>query len=289
MIRRVIRRDRARSGGLPIGRWSFLVIHMTLGIAVLVVAFPLLWTVISALKTPSEFYAAPWALPGRPSFDNFVTAWARADMGRLLINSGVVSAASTILTIVAGILAAFAFARSRSRAARLLYLVLLAGLFIPLDLIMLPLFIELRALGLISNYLGLILPYSAVSLPLAVLILTQAVRTVPRDLIDSATMDGAGPVAALRHVVIPLASPGILAAGTLTFVTSWNEFLLALVIMRDPDMRTIPVGLTAFTNPQLRENHLILAAIVISAIPTLLVFAIFQRQFMRGITAGALK
>ena len=266
-----------------------LPLHLVLCVVAAIFVYPMVWTVLTAFRSPAEFALSPWALPTGLYLSNFVEAWNLIGIGRLLLNSLVVSLGATTLACLFGLMAAYAIVRSRSRAIMAVQLLFLAAMFVPFDVMMVSLFVSLRQMGMLNTYPGLIGPYVALNLPLIILILTNAVREVPGEIIESAKIDGANSWQILFGMIAPIIWPSIAAAAVLSFVGNWNEFVIALVAMPSPTMQTLPVGIAGFINPTMPRYELTFAGIVISMVPMLVVFVTLQRFFLAGVTAGAVK
>lgn len=250
---------------------------------------PLLWQVVTSLKPAAELLALPPLLPTRITFEHYAAIFEGHPFARIMLNSAIVAGATTLLALALGVLAAFALAvlRVRRRAA-ILAVVLAVSMFPPIAIVS-PLFLLVNALGLRDTLLALIASYTTFSLPLAVWLLTGFFRDLPREIYLAARVDGCTPLQALLRVVLPLAAPGLAAAGLLVFIFSWNEFLLALSFTATEASRTIPVAIALF--PGLHEIPYgeLAAASVVVTLPLAVVAFVFQRRIVEGLTAGALK
>lgn len=264
-------------------------LHLILIVAAAIFVYPLLWTLMTAFKSPAEIAQSPWGIPRGFDFSNFVEAWQRIQMGKLLVNSAIVSISATVLSTIVAILAGYSIARSRNRLMTAAQLLFLGAMFFPIDIAMVSLFIELREMKLLNTYQGLILPYVAFNLPLSILIITNAVKEVPGEILDSAYVDGANSWQLLWRIVVPIIWPSVTAAAVLAFVANWNEFLVALIATSNPKVQTFPVGIAGFLNRNYPEYNLLFAGIIISMIPMIVVFVALQRQFVAGVTGGAVK
>jgi multiple sugar transport system permease protein len=259
----------------------------------LVVAFslgPYVWTLLTSLKTERELYQFPVTyLPHRPTFANYVHVFSGNPFGRFLLNSCIVSLSSTVLCLFLATFASYAFARLRFPGSRILLLSILAVAMIPLITVIVPLYVLVRGLGLLNTYGGLIGPYITWSLPVAIFILTAFFREIPRDLEEAASIDGCSRVGALWRIIAPLAAPGVVTAGIIVFVNTWNEFLVALTLTSSTDMRTITVGISLFRGEFAFPWGVISAAVLLATVPIVTVILAGQRLVIRGLTAGAVK
>jgi raffinose/stachyose/melibiose transport system permease protein len=263
--------------------------HLLLIVVSAMFAYPIVWTFLTSVKTPGEITSSPWGMPETIQFGNFVKAWSLIGMDRLLFNSIIVATTATIASTLIAFCAAYAIARSKSRVVRGVYIALLAALFFPIDVAMVALFVELRDMRLLNTYMGLILPYVAFNMPLSVLILSNGIRQIPSEILDSSKVDGANSWQALWLIVFPIAWPTVAAAAVLAFVGNWNEFLVALIVASNPSVQTLPVGIAVSINRQFPQYDLMFSGIVVSMIPMLIVFIALQRQFVAGITSGSVK
>ncbi len=250
---------------------------------------PFLWQVATSLKPAAELTRLPPLLPAHPTLAHYAAIFSGYPLLRLAANSAIVSACTTALALALGSLAAYALAilRVRGRSA-ILAVVLSVSMFPPIATVS-PLFLLLNALGLRDTLAALVLTYASFSLPLAVWLVASFLDALPRELYLAARVDGCSAFGALWRVVLPLAAPGIAAAGLLVFVFAWNEFLFALTFTSSEAARTLPVGIALF--PGLHEVPYgeIAAASVVATLPVALLALAFQRRIVEGLTAGAVK
>ena len=250
---------------------------------------PFLWQVVTSLKPATELTSLPPLLPTRVSFEHYAAIFTGHPLLRLIANSAIVAAGTTVLALVVGALAAYAAAVLRVRGrAGILGVVLAVSMFPPIATVS-PLFLLLNALGLRDTLAALVLTYSSFSLPLAVWLLASFFDALPRELYIAARVDGCGAFGALWRVILPLAAPGLAAAALLVFIFAWNEFLFALAFTATEASRTLPVGIALF--PGLHEVPYgeIAAASVVATLPVVALAFAFQRRIVEGLTAGAVK
>ena len=248
----------------------------------MVTLVPFLWMVDTALKPASEVMTNPptW-IPSRPAWSNFPQAFTFFPFGRFLLNTLIVAAGATLLQTVFAILAAYAFARLRFPGRGLLFVLYLGTLMIPQQVTIVPLFLMMRSIGWIDTFWALILPSAFHAL--GVFLLRQFFMTIPRELEESAFMDGAGRLRILWSIILPLSRPALATLILFTFIREWNSFLWPLVATASQDMRTVSVGLTLFIGQYGTEWHLMMAAATVTLVPVLLVFALAQRHYIEGI------
>lgn len=252
--------------------------------------FPALWILFTSLKTEGELTRTPitW-VPAEPTLQNYVQAFTDQPLLTFLFNSFAVALLSTALTLLVATLAGYALARLNLRFRDLILAAIIAVSTFPLVTLLVPLFEIMRALGLLNTWTALVLPYTVLSLPICTLILVSFFEGIPRDLENSAMIDGCTRLGALFKVVVPLAAPGVFTAGILAFVNSWDEFLLALSFNSNPAMRTLPVGITLYQGEFTFPWPVISAALVVGIVPVAVLIVIFQERVVSGLTSGGIK
>ncbi len=269
------------------GRTKHLALHAILIGGSAFMLLPFIWMLSTSLKEPRDIFTYPpiW-IPSRLVWENYSEAISAMPFGRFYLNSFVVAVSVTFLQILTSSLAAFAFARLRFRGREALFLLYLATLMIPFQVTMIPNFIVIRFLGWYDSYQALILPtaFSAFS----TFLLRQYFLGIPMDLDEAARMDGASSWRIWWQVIMPLSGPVIAALTVFIFLGSWNNFLWPLVITTSLEMRTLPVGLSAFQGQYNVQWHLLMAGAVIALIPVLVVYVAAQKWFVRGITLSGM-
>ena len=250
-------------------------------------AFPLYWALVSSFTPEARLYESLPLVP--TTLEHYRALFAERDFLRPIVSSLIVAGATTIVCVTLGAAAAYAAARLRFRGRTLLLGGMLAASMMPQIALVPPLFELFRALGLIDRYAGLVLSYLAFAMPLTVWLLVGTFRQLPRDIEEAARVDGAGGLAILFRVVLPLAAPGIAAAAMLTFIFCWNELLFAMSFTTRPERQTVPVAVALFRGEHQVPWGQILAATVISTLPVVLLVALFQRRIVSGLTAGAIR
>lgn len=264
--------------------------HTALLVVTVIFGYPLLWMLIGAGKTMQGFFAHMWWFSSPYHWANFAEAWDVGSVGRYLFNSVTVTLASIALNLVVVYPLAFALARMRFRGQKPIYGIYAICLFVPVQLMVIPLFSLEKNLHLLDTYLGLILPYAATTMPFSVVFITAFFRTIPRELEEAATLDGASRLRIMTQIMMPLSLPAFATAVVFGFLHTWNEFLIALTLTHSSDVRTLPLGLLNFMQQQDQPDYATLfAALAISIVPVLAVFLVFQRQFLTGLMAGATK
>jgi ABC-type glycerol-3-phosphate transport system permease component len=260
------------------------------------VVFPLVWVAYSSLKADSAIFNDTFALPGRGGlhFENYRNAWREAHFREYFLHSVEVTAASVGLIVALGAMAAYALARFYHPLGRFVFWLFLAGLMIPAQLAIVPLFFEMRSLGLLNSRLGLILVYTANGLPFAIFILAGFFRSLPRTLYEAAVIDGCGEFSAFWRVLLPLARPGLVTVAIFEFIGVWKEYFYAYMLLSGDttgEARTVPLGLANLsTTSVFRSDYgMLFAGLVLVTVPILVVYVILQRHIVKGVAAGALK
>jgi raffinose/stachyose/melibiose transport system permease protein len=255
----------------------------------LLMLFPIVMMVLFAFKSTGEIYATPFSLPKEWSGANLATIWRETAFPRYLANSLLITATSIALILTIGTMAAYALARYTFRGNELIYLFFLSGLMVPLKLAIIPLFIQLTALGLIDRHAGLVLVYTAMGLPSAIFILTGFLRTLPAELEDQARIDGASEARIMVTIMLPLAKPALVIAGIHNAVPIWNDFFFPLVFIQTDALKTLPQGLTIFMGEYNTDWGVLFAGLTLAALPITLVYMALSRYFIAGLTQGAVK
>lgn len=253
----------------------------------LLVLVPLVWTVLGSFKSPTELSRRPpTLLPEQWMPQNYVEALTGFDVLRYLTNSVIVVVVATLLTLAINSMAAYALARYNFRGREVLFLVTLATIMVPLQVILIPVYQVTAALGLTNSLWGVILP--AIATPTGVFLLRQYMLTIPDELIDSARMDGAREFGIFWRVVLPLCRPALAVLAIFSVLWRWNDFLWPLVVTNERT-RTLPVALQRFASQEVVPFNLVLAISVVSLVPVLICFLVFQRQIVQGIAATGMK
>ena len=263
-------------------------VYLLLAVYAIVIAYPLIWMVISSFKTSAEIYGDPWGLPQTWLVQNYAQAWEKGISG-YFVNSLVVTVVTTIATVLLAALCAYGMVRMANRVANVVLILAMGGLVVAPQVSLIPLYQMLDALGLLDTLWAMILPYVAFRLPMAILLIRSVFLAIPLELVDAATIDGCRSLGVFRHVYLPLSRSILVTAGVLTAYFAWNEFLFAIVFVNSDSSRTIPAGLMSFRDALSTEWGVLLAGLVIAALPIIIVFLLLQRYFVAGIAAGSVK
>jgi len=266
----------------------------------LITTLPLVWAMVSSFKTNSEFLSNPWAMPDAAQFDNYVRAWTTANIGQYFVNSVIVVLISVPLTMLLGAMSAYVLARYEFPGNRLVYYLFVSGLIFPVFLALVPLFFVVRNtqdyplvgdfLGL-NRHLSLALVYAAFSLPFTVFFLYAFFRTQPTSVAEAAIVDGCSHFGLFFRVMLPMAKPGLISIGLFNVLGHWNQYILPVVLMNDPEKKVLAQGLATLAISQGYRGDwtALFAGLVIALLPVLIVYVLFQRQVQAGLTAGVLK
>ncbi|SCP97965.1 carbohydrate ABC transporter permease [Anaerobium acetethylicum] len=251
--------------------------------------FPLIWLVITSLKTNAEYFANPFSLPAVPQWQNFTNAFTQANLGQMIWNSVTVAFVGTILNVVVASMASYAISRFRFRGREIIFAAFSAGIMVPLNALMVPYFTIFSKIGLIDNLMSLRILYASIGLPISMFIIRGFMDAFPVEIEEAAIIDGCGFYGRFFRMILPLVKSGLVTAGTFQFITCWNEFVYANLLTSSPKLKTIQIGIRYFTNQFTTDYVSMYAAIVIAIIPSILIYAIFQKNVITGLTAGAVK
>jgi N-acetylglucosamine transport system permease protein len=270
-------------------------VHAGLIFWALVTGGPVVWAILSSLKTEDDLLSRPWGLPSKLEFSNWVRAWQQAHIGRYLLNSALVVTASVTLTMALGAMAAYALARYEFRGRRIVYLGFVSGMMFPVFLALVPLFAISKNLGLIGTYHGLALVYAAFGLPFTIFFLTAFFRSLPQAIAEAAVIDGCSHFSLFTRIMLPMAKPGLVSVGIFNVLGQWNQYVLPLVLMQGDEsvqrrwVLAQGVRNLAVTSGYRGDHGALLAGLTLSMLPVLLVYLVFHRKLQEGLAAGGLK
>jgi raffinose/stachyose/melibiose transport system permease protein len=256
-----------------IDRREQVLAHVVLGVFAVIALVPVVRILATALSEPGSF----------------ATAWEEGHFSTYLRSSVIVTAAVVAISTVLSVLAGYAFGMMRFRGEQALFYLILAGLMVPMEAVVVPLYYDLRDVSLTNTYWALILPQAGLSTAFGTFWMRAFFRSVPRSLVEAARLDGSNTLVTLWKVLLPLARPAVLTMIVLVFMWTWNEFLLALVMVSDEDLRTAPLGLAFFQGRNTSDEALLAAGAVIVALPVVVVYLFLQRRFISGMLGAAVK
>ncbi len=274
------------------GRWLRRLgrglLYIVLAAGALLMMFPFIWMVSTSFQSEGALLVPPPQLiPSPIETGNYAEVATAFPLARFLLNSVGVALVSTALQLITSAMAAYAFARLTFRGRDALFLLYIATLMVPLQVTILPLFVEMKYLGQVDSYAGLILP--SIASAFGTFLLRQAFLGLPRELEEAAFIDGAGHFAVFRRIVVPLALPALATFGIFAFMASWNSFLWPLVIVNTPDLMTLPVGLSNLQGRYATAWNLLMAGSTVAVVPILIVYLVGQKYVIRGVTLTGLK
>ncbi len=273
-------------------------IYLCLILLALSILIPVVWVLMASVKENSEFYSNAWNLPKGIYFQNFIDAWNKAEMGHYLFNSIYVTSVAIILLLVLSIPAAYALTRIEFRGRKIIQHLFRAGLFINLSYIVIPIFLLLtgwdsaiKTQFFINNRFVLAVIYASTALPFTIYLLSNYFRTVSKTYEEAAYIDGASYFRTMKDIMIPIAKPSIITVILFNFLLFWNEFILALTLLVDSDLRTLPVGLVKLSHSQraAAQYGILYAGLVLVMIPTLVLYIIVQKKLTEGMMVGGNK
>ena len=257
-------------------------------LVVLLVLMPLLWMVSVSFMAPGEAAAFPPPLfPKVPTLENYRTLFVSYGIGRYLVNSIFVSTLATILALLFVVPAGYAFAKLRFTGREAVFQALVAAMVVPGQIGMLPLFLELKAMGLVNSYAGALVPWLAGIF--GIFLVRQFCLSIPTELLEAARIDGAGEGLILRKIVLPALKPVLITLALFIFLGSWNDFMWPLIVLADQDLYTLPVALAALSREHVQDNELMMAGSVVTVVPVLILFLALQRHYLSGLLAGSVK
>ena len=281
---------------------SKIVIYILLLLLAISILVPIAWVFMASIKQNEEFYRNPWALPAGVYLQNFVDAWQKADMGSYMLNSVIVTALALVLLIVIALPASYALARFKFKSRAFWNTLFMAGLFINVNYIVVPIFLMLnegdiflrKVVGepfFLNNIFVLALVYAATALPFTIYLLSGYFKTLPKDFEEAAYVDGAGYFRTMVQVIIPMAKPSIITVILFNFLSFWNEYIISMTLLTKPELKTLPVGLMNLMAAQKSavQYGQMYAGLVIVMLPTLILYMCVQNQLTEGMTVGGIK
>jgi multiple sugar transport system permease protein len=264
------------------------VVYAQLVIGAVLMVIPMLWMVSASLMPAGQASTYPPRLfPREVTLEHYVALFTRLNLGRSLLNSAIIAFTVTALSIFINSMAGYAFAKLRFRGRDGLFRVLAAGLVVPVQISMLPLFLLMKQLGLINTYWGVIVPGMASIF--GIFLIRQYAQSIPDDLLDAARIDGAGELRIYTSIVLPTIVPILATLGIWTFLSTWNDFMWPLIVLSDDARWTLPVALANLSGEHVQDTELMMAGSVLTILPVMLVFLFLQRYYIQGVMVGSVK
>nr|WP_133578871.1 carbohydrate ABC transporter permease [Aureibacillus halotolerans] len=264
-------------------------IYIVLSIYGLINVYPLIWMFINSFKSNAEFAKDSFGLPEVWQFENYARAWETANLDVYFLNSLIVSVTAVIVTVFAGAMASYFLSRFVFKGRKVLQSFFVFGLLIPIHATLVPMFILMRNIGLLDTHIGLILPYVAFNLPITIFLLVSFMESFPKDIEESAVMDGCGVFRIFWSIILPMTRPAIATVVILNVINNWNEFSFALVLINDDALKTLPYGLANFSGQYTTDYGSQMAGLTLAVIPIVIIYLLLEKQLVKGMTAGAVK
>ena len=271
-------------------KWTpgVIFIHVLLICGAVLVIYPLIWMVISSMKNYNEIYNNVWGLPGKWLVENYHTAWSKG-ISAYFMNSVIVTGSTVVSVVIIASMAAFALSRYRTRFIDVALIFIMAGMMINPQVALIPLHTILGSMNLLNTRFALILPYIAFRLPLSVLLLRAYFLSIPREVQESAIMDGCSELGIYLRIYVPMSMPILLTTVVLTSFYAWNEFLFATIFIDSDRLKTIPSGLMNFRDALRTDWGVLLAGMVIATLPMVILLILLQKHLVRGLSEGSVK
>lgn len=269
--------------------WNRWLTYTVLIFVVILTIYPVLWMVFGSLKGANEFYTNIWGLPNVPVWENYVEAWTRGGIGNRFLNSLIATFGTLALVLPFTSLAAYAFAKLKFPGNRLLFYFFMLSMMIPNGITAIPVFSVVLNLGLLNTRISLILVLSSQAIGFGIFLMRAFFLSLPKELEEAALIDGCTPLGAFVRIILPLAIPGLATQVIFTGMGAWNEYFMTSILMRSPDLETLPLGLVNFVGRYSTDYPLMFAYLAIITIPVVILYIFGQKQFISGLTAGALK
>jgi raffinose/stachyose/melibiose transport system permease protein len=263
--------------------------YLVMAVVVIITIYPVLWMVFGSLKSDAEFYSNIWGFPRHPVWENYLLAWSQGNIGIKFINSLIVTIGTLAVVLPFASMAAYAFAKLKFPGSTLLFYLFLLSLMIPQGVTAIPIFSVIIKLGLQNTRLSLVLVFSAQALGFGIFLLRAFFITLPREIEEAALLDGCTPIGAFFRVILPLAKPGLATLVVFTGMAAWNEYFMSSILVRSTDLMTLPLGLVSFVGQHITYYPQLFAMLSTITIPVVFLYVLGQKQFISGLTAGALK
>lgn len=283
-------------------KFAKFLIYIPLVLLTIMIVVPVFWVFMASIKENSEFYRSPWVLPKGIHFQNFVDAWQSANMGSYMLNSVIVTAIALLILIIVALPAAYVLARFKFKTSKFWNILFMAGLFINVNYIVVPIFLMLnkgdtflyKTFGdtfLMNNLFVLAVVYAATALPFTIYLLSGYFKSLAKDYEEAAYVDGAGYFRTMVQIIIPMAKPSIITIILFNFLAFWNEYIISMTLLTDPKLKTLPVGLMNLMAAQRSavQYGKMYAGLVIVMLPTLILYMCVQKKLTQGMTVGGLK
>jgi raffinose/stachyose/melibiose transport system permease protein len=270
-------------------RFAIVVLYVILVLYALLCVYPLLWMMVNSFKSNQDIFNNPWGLPARIVFDGYINAFSRGNILLYLYNSVTVTVIAGIFCLILSSMAAYGIQRMKWKLSKLTFAIFLMGIMIPVHSIVIPLYISFTKIGLSNTRWGLIIPYIVTSMPFSILVLVGFLQTLPIEYEEAAFIEGCGLFKSFIKIVIPLLKPAIATVIILNFINMWNELFLALILISNKDLYTLPIGATRFRDLYSQNYTPMFAFLTLTVTISITVYLVFQKRIVAGIITGGLK
>ena len=251
--------------------------------------FPMVWIFYSSFKTQAEFTQSSTALPQALNLKNYISVFTQTKLGMYMLNSARNTILSVLIIIVFSFLAGYVLSRYRFRGRSLIYNYFIMGMLIPVHALLVPMYVQLRQSGLTNHWYTLLFPYVAFGLPISIMLIESYIASIPKELEEAAAIDGCGFFRCLFQIVFPLAMPIVSTVAIIQFFAVWNEFSFSLILVNSDTLRTVPVGLTMFKSAYTVDYPRLMAGIMTTTLPVMILYFVFSKRIIEGMVAGAVK
>ena len=268
--------------------WLVIKYVLLIGFTILCV-YPLVWLFLASFKTNAELYTNTWGLPEQWSMTNYVNAVVKGGVFRYFGNSVIIAVSVVLVTVILATMASYAIARMHWKLANLTHSIFLLGMMIPIYALVIPLFSIFKGMGLLDTHLAVIIPQIAVGFPMAIFIICGFMRSIPTELEEAAIIDGCTVFQCFFKIILPIAKSSVVTVAVVQFINVWNDLLLPRIFLTDSSKMTLPVGLTNFQAMYSTDYVGMIAAVIITIIPSIVVYILLHKQIMEGMVAGAVK
>lgn len=262
--------------------------YVFFAILMVIVLYPLIWVATNSFKTDTQLFDKSWSLPKEWRWENYETAW-KYGIAKYILNSVIVTVVTVFLNLVVSVMAAYSLSRFKFKGSMFMLFFILGGLMLAPEVSLIPLFKILSWMGLYNTYWAMILPNLAFGIPFTTFLIRSYMLGLAKDFEEAATLDGASTFQIFIHVVVPLCRPILASAALLDAMRVWNEFMFGLTFITSDKLKTVPVGLMAFSGALREQYTVIMAGLIISAVPMIILYMMTQKQFIRGLAAGGLR
>ncbi len=251
--------------------------------------YPIFWLILSSFKTNDELYSNPWGLPAVFGITNYARAIVQGHILRYFGNSVIIALSAVIISVILSSMVSYAITRMDWKLSKLTLNIFIIGMMIPVYAMIIPLFSMFNKMGLLNNHLSVIIPQIAISFPMSIFIMTGFMGSIPRELEEAAVMDGCNIYQIFWKIITPISKSSIVTVGVVSFINVWNDLLLPQIFLTDSSKMTLPVGLTEFQGQYSTDYVTMIAAVIITIIPSVIVYVLLHRNIMEGMVAGAVK